>query len=91
MKNHNNPKITWKTMCLIEDIVPQRSRYGVYCKVYTNTEACITATESEAQKLCLFEPYILSGIVKIRPGGIYLALKEARLFNGKEFREEHFQ
>lgn len=75
-------------MCKIEEIVPQRGRYGPYCKVYTNTEACITAPERIAQRLALYEPYLLSGVVKIRPGGVYLSLKEARPFNGNEFREE---
>lgn len=74
-------------MLKVEDIRPRKGRYGNFCVLYTNSDACICCSEVQGQKLALFEPYEFTGEVKIRPGGTYLALRKAELFSAASYTE----
>jgi hypothetical protein len=54
--------------------------------LYTPNNISIIAPEQVAQRLSLFEPYEMSGQVKIFPGGQYLKLDRAELFDPSGYR-----
>lgn len=87
MRKPMKPSIKWHSLLNIEDIQPRKSRYGtVYCLLYTNSGLAVCATEQIAQRLCLYEPYEMRGIVKPYIGGSYLKLDRCELFNPDPYR-----
>lgn len=80
-------KIKWHGMLKIEDIQLRRSRYGdIYAVLYTNSGGNIIATEHQASRLCLFEPYQMRGEIKPYFGGQYLKLGGYELFDSSGYR-----
>lgn len=83
-KPYKKPVITWKALLSIDEIRAREARWGRYVVLYTDATT-ICCSEHEAEKLCLYEPYLLSGDIKIRPGGMYLHLNKAELFDPQSF------
>ena len=78
------PTISWGTMSNIEDIQPRKGRHGKYCVLYTMA-GNFCCSENIANRLSLFEPYELSGEVKMVNGGTYLWVNKARLFDARAY------
>lgn len=85
-KRPAKPIVRWSAMLSIEEIRPRLGRYGKYAVLYTNGNINICCSEEEANKLCLFEPYEMKGLVKVVHGGQYLRLDKAELFDSASFK-----
>lgn len=80
-------KIKWNSLLAITDLSPRKSRDFSYVILYTDAGVTVCCSESQAQRLCLGEPYEMRGYLNYKKGGVYLVLDRASLVNGKNFRE----
>jgi hypothetical protein len=74
-------------MLTVEDLQPRKSRWGkTYCILYTNANQTICCSESDAQKIALYEPYQMHGLVHPYHGGMYLRLEQAMEYQANSFK-----
>ena len=81
------PLIRWTGMLKVEDLQPRKSRWGTtYCVLYTNANQTICCSESDGQKICLYEPYEMKGFIHPYHGGMYLRLEKATVYESNSFK-----
>lgn len=65
-------------MAKLDDIRPRKGRFRPYCVLYSEAGNFCSSLEL-AEKLCLYEPYLLAGTVNIARGGTFLWATKAEL------------
>lgn len=80
-------QIKWNSILRIEEISPRKTKDWVYVILYTEAGVTVCCSESQANKLCLYEPYEMKGYINYLKGGNYLVLEKATLADGKNFRQ----
>lgn len=79
--------IRWSAMLSVDDMQPRRSRYGtVYCVLYTNANQTVCCDEKTAQRVALYEPYMMKGFVHPYNGGVYLRVEKLEKFDSASFK-----
>ena len=79
---------TWKANLIIEDKLVRENRYGKrYCVLYTNSDLSICCDVETAKNILCFHPYEMSGRINVRPGGVFLSLRDYRPFGSAEYGE----
>lgn len=86
-KRQTKRQIKWNSILKVEDISPRKTKDWVYVILYTNAGVTVCCSESQAKRLCLYEPYEMRGYINYLKGGNYLVLEKASLAEGKNFRE----
>lgn len=70
----------------IDDISPRKTKDWTYVILYTDADVTVCCSESQAQRLCIGEPYEMRGYLNYKKGGVYLVLDRALLANGNSFQ-----
>jgi len=78
-------KIKWSSILVITDISPRKSKDWVYVILYTDAEVTVCCSETQAQRMCLNEPYEMKGYLNYKKGGVYLVLDKAELADGSKY------
>ncbi len=80
-------RVKWNSVLRINDISPRRTRDWTYVILYTDADVTVCCNESQAQRLCINEPYEMKGYLNYRKGGVYLVLDRAKLIETRDYSE----